>query len=232
MKTLILCGGKGTRAYPHTVDVPKPLLEVAGIPVLRHVMEIYAAQGHRDFILAAGYRRELVEDFAAGVPADWTVEVVDTGEETNTGDRIARCRHALEGDTFVTYADGLGNVDLAELYDFHQRHGGDATVTIVPLRSQYATIEYDEDDRVVRFAEKPTLPETWVNAGFFVIGESAFDRWHGEDLERDVLPGLSRVGRLFAYRHLGFWRSMDTYKDSLELSALYVDGAGPWTVSG
>jgi len=232
VKTLILCGGKGTRAYPHTTQVPKPLLEVAGTPVLRHVMEVYSAQGFKEFVLAAGFKIELVQGFAEGLPSEWDVDVVDTGVETNTGGRVARCRDRLGDTFFVTYSDGLGDVDLNELLAFHQGHAGAATLTTVPLPSQYGTIVYDTQGRIEEFKEKPTLHDHWINAGFFVFDARAFEFWGGEDLERDVLPALGARGELYAFRHHGFWKSMDTYKDALDLSALVVEGKGPWTHSG
>jgi glucose-1-phosphate cytidylyltransferase len=230
MRTLILCGGKGTRAYPHTVEVPKPLLEVAKRPVLEHLMEIYAAQGFTDFVLAAGYKIEVIEAFAAELDRAWTVEVVDTGEDTNTGGRVRRCADRLDDTFFLTYADGLGNVDLAALESFHRGHPGAASLTTVPLPSQYGTLDLDGQGRVQRFKEKPRLPDHPINAGFFVLDQRAFDLWPdpGEDLERDVLPALGAVGELFAFTHLGFWKSMDTYKDAVELGTLCEDGPGPW----
>ncbi len=230
MKTVILCGGKGTRAYPHTVDVPKPLLYVGGRPVLSHVMEIYANQGFREFVLAAGYKRELIENFAISADAAWNVEVVDTGEETNTGGRVARVADRLGDTFFVTYADGLGDVDLGALLEFHHGHDGCATLTTVPLPSQYGTLAIRGDGRIEDFREKPRLPDHPINAGFFVFDRRAFDFWAGEDLERDVLPALGAAGELYAYSHGGFWKSMDTHKDSRELSALFENGRGPWTI--
>lgn len=230
MRTLILCGGRGTRAYPHTAEVPKPLLEVGGQPVLAQVMQIYAGQGHTDFVLAAGFKHELIEDFASRLPLSWRVEVVDTGLDTDTGTRVARCRHLLPGTAFLNYADGLGNVDLEALLAFHRSHPGSATVTTVPLRSQYGTLECDAGGRVSGFVEKPVLADHWINAGFFVIDQGAWAHWRGQDLERDVLPALGAAGQLYAYRHQGFWRSMDTYKEALELTALCSEGASPWLV--
>jgi len=229
MKTVILCGGKGTRAYPHSLEVPKPLLEVAERPVLQHVMELYAAQGFTDFVLSAGYKAELVVSFAKSLPSEWQVEVVDTGEQTNTGGRIERVRDRLGETFFATYADGLGDVDLAALLAFHSAHRGAGTLTTVPLPSQYGTIEIAHDGLVQEFKEKPRLPDHAINAGFFVFDQAAFEHWAGEDLERDVLPALGAAAELFAYRHPGFWKSMDTYKDALELTALCdEDGHGPW----
>lgn len=229
--TLILCGGKGTRAYPHTASVPKPLLEVGDRPVVQHVMEIYAAQGFVDFVLAAGYLIEQIEEFASSLPEQWSVRIVDTGEDTNTGGRVRRCREMLGDRFFVTYADGLGNVELSALLDFHAAHGGAATMTTVPLPSQYGTIEFGASGRVERFREKPRLHDHFINAGYFVFDQGAFDFWVGDDLEGEVLPELGRAGALYAFEHHGFWKSMDTYKDSVELSALCAEGSGPWMIS-
>lgn len=227
MRTVILCGGRGTRAYPHTVEVPKPLLEVAGEPVLLHLLRIYALQGLTDFVLSAGYRADRIEEFAASLPDEWDVEVVDTGEDTGTGGRILKCRDLLGGTFLVNYADGLADVDLAELVEFHGSHGGCATLTSVPLPSPYGTIGAAEDGRVLDFTEKPQLHDHRINGGYFVLDERAFDRWEGEDLEREVLPALAAAGELYAYRHTGFWMSLDTYKDALTLSELARDAGGP-----
>lgn len=220
MKTVILCGGRGTRAYPLTAEVPKPLLLVGGQPVLRHVMDIYAGQGWTEFVLAAGYRADLVAEFAEELPADWAVEVVNTGEDTNTGGRVARVRDRVGDSFFLTYGDGVADIDLTALAQFHHGHPGAATVTTVPLPSPYGTLVRDDAGRVREFREKPRLRDHWINAGFMAMDARAFDWWAGEDLERDVLPALGGAGELFAYVHEGFWRSMDTHKDALELTAL------------
>jgi len=233
VRTVILCGGKGIRAYPQSLEMPKPLMKVGPVPILRHLMEIYAAQGLCDFVLAGGYRCDMVEDFAADLPASWKVEVIDTGETTGTAGRIVGCAGSTAlGPTFMaTYGDGLGSVDLGALIGFHRAHGAAATVTAVPLPSPYGTLEWDDEGRVERFVEKPRLTDHWINAGFFVFDERALDRFCGDDLEREVLPELAAAGEMYAYRHSGFWKSMDTYKDSLELSELCREGEGPWTTS-
>jgi len=232
MKTLILCGGRGTRAYPHTVEVPKPLLEVAGQPILRHVMDLYAVQGFTEFVLAAGFKHELIAAYAEDLPPSWEVLVVDTGDEAETGQRVRACRDWLPDTFFVTYADGLADVDLQDLLRWHHGHPGSATVTVVPLPSPYGTVEFGEEQCVERFLEKPRLPDHWVNGGFLVMDDEVFDHWAGSDLEREVLPSLARAGRLYAYRHQGFWKSMDTYKDALELTTLAIateqEGRFPW----
>lgn len=229
MKTLILCGGKGTRAYPLTVDMPKPLLEVADRPILVHLMEIYAAQGFTDFVLAGGYKVEALQDFAEhlGRPG-WTVEVLDTGESADTGERVVKSRDHMDDTFFLTYGDGLGNVNLQALLDFHGDHPGAMTVTTVPLPSQYGTLVPDEAGRVVEFREKPILPDHLINAGFFVVDQRAFDHWAAPSLEQNALPALGAAGELFAFTHRGFWKSMDTHKDALDLTKLCDDGAPPW----
>jgi glucose-1-phosphate cytidylyltransferase len=229
MQTLILCGGKGTRAYPQSLEMPKPLMAVGDAPILLHIMEIYARQGFTDFVLAGGYRIDLLKAFADDLDRPWSVEVIDTGEDTGTGGRIIGCADALGPSFLATYGDGLGSVDLSALLEFHRSHGGAVTVTAVPLPSPYGTIEWDASGRVERFVEKPRLSDHWINAGFFVIDRRAFDHWDGDDLERQVLPALAAAGELYVYPHSGFWRSMDTYKDALELTALCAEGDGPWT---
>lgn len=230
MRAVILCGGKGTRAYPHTEVVPKPLLHVAGEPVLGHVLAVYAAQGVTEFVLSAGYLAERVVEFAATLPRSWDVEVVDTGVETGTAERILGVRHLLDGRFFANYADGLGDVDLTRLEAFHEGHGGAATLTSVPLPSPYGTLELDVSGKVETFREKPRLPDHRINGGYFVLEPRALDHVTGPDLERDVLPALAEAGELYAYPHPGFWRSMDTYKDAQELTELARGGA-PWLVA-
>ena len=181
-------------------------------------------------MLAGGYRVDMLVTFAQTLPRHWQVEVIDTGEDTGTAGRIRGCAATL-GPTFLaTYGDGLGSIDLAALIAFHHSHAGSVTVTAVPLPSPYGTLEWDETSRVRRFVEKPRLHDHWINAGFFVIEDRAFEHFAGDDLERDVLPALAEAGELYVYQHAGFWRSMDTYKDALELTALCAEGDGPWTI--
>jgi glucose-1-phosphate cytidylyltransferase len=229
--TVVLCGGKGTRAYPHTAQLPKPLLDVAGRPVLEHVLDIYARQGARRFVLAAGFQSDMIRSFAGSLMTDWDVQVVDTGEDANTATRIFRCKEYLGERFFATYGDGVGNVDLAALLRTHASAGTAATITTVPLPSQYGTVDSDAEGKVRQFTEKPRLRDHWINGGFFVMERRVFEHWSGEDLEKEVLPYLASLGELQEFRHEGFWRSMDTYKDSLELSALAGAGTPPWLAS-
>ncbi len=229
LDVVILCGGRGTRAYPDTLELPKPLLPVAGIPIVEHVMGIYARHGHRRFILASGYLGERLAEHFATSRGDYEVEVVDTGLDTDTGERLRRvCDHVRGERFFATYADGLADIDLDALVQRHMEHDGAATVTTVPLPSQYGVLESGEDGRVARFREKPRLEEHWINGGFFVFERRAFDTWEGENLEREVLPALSERHDLFTFRHRGFWKSMDTFKDREELNRLAEIGSPPW----
>jgi glucose-1-phosphate cytidylyltransferase len=228
VKVLLLCGGRGSRAYPFTRDVPKPLLAIGGKPILGHVMDIYARHGVHDFVLAAGYRADAIADYAASLPTDWCVDVVDTGLDAGTGGRVVACLDRV-GETFhASYGDGVGNVDIGRLFTQHRERRAGATVTSVPLPSQYGTLDIDADGTVIGFKEKPRLTDHWINAGFFVFERDLIDQNHGDDLEREILPALSRSRVLQVYRHEGFWASMDTYRDQMELDALAQGGTPPW----
>jgi glucose-1-phosphate cytidylyltransferase len=228
MQIVILCGGKGTRAYPYTDYLPKPMLPINGQPIVMHVMRIFAEQGHKEFILSLGYRKEVIMDYFHQKMMDWDVQLVDTGDDTDTGGRIEKCKHLL-GDTFMaTYSDGLSDIQFDKLLQFHNSHEGLATVTSVPLRSQYGTIDCDASGMIVGFREKPVLYEHWINAGFFVFNRDVFDHWAGNNLEQDVFPGLVQKKLLYAYQHDGFFKSMDTYKDQQEIEMMARNGNMEW----
>ena len=228
MKVAILCGGRGTRLQEKTVDIPKPLVEIGGRPILWHVMQLYLVQGVDEFVLCTGYKRELIEEFAAGFDgAD--VKCVDTGLDTPTGGRIHRIRELVGDETFmVTYSDGLADIDLRALEAHHRAHGDAATVTVVRPELQFGVALLDGGDRVTGFHEKPRA-EHWINGGFFVFEPDVFD-YLGDSsvLEREPLEGLADDRRLHAFRHTGFWECMDTYKDAVQLNDLWADGRAPW----
>ncbi|HTY96298.1 MAG TPA: sugar phosphate nucleotidyltransferase [Solirubrobacteraceae bacterium] len=229
---VILCGGRGTRLRAHSSEVPKPLVEIGGRPIVWHVIRLYAAQGFDRFVLAAGYRGELIERFAEREPWPDGVEVrvLDTGADTETGGRVAAAaRHlASEERLCVTYSDGLADVDLAELLRFHHAHGGPATVTVVRPRLQFGVALLDGEDRVLAFEEKPRS-EHWINGGFFCFERPFLDRLAPDSvLEREPLAGLASAGELRAFRHHGFWQCMDTLKDALSLNEQWDSGRAPW----
>jgi glucose-1-phosphate cytidylyltransferase len=231
VRALILCGGRGVRSWPATAEVPKPMLRVGDRPVLHHVMAIYARHGITQFVLAAGYRHDVIAESLGALPSQWEVELIDTGDDTDTGDRVRRCLDRLDDRFLATYGDGLGNVDVTQLTKRHDSHGRGATVTAVPLPSQFGTLVVDDRDRVTSFREKPLLADHIINAGFFVFDRDAFSRCTGSSLEQDILPALAGSGELFVYRHDGFWKSMDTYKDVIELNQLAQGKEPPWLPS-
>ena len=252
MQTVILAGGLGTRLSEETTLRPKPMVEIGDRPILQHIMELYAAQGHREFVLALGYLGHMIKkhfmdwrelggdlgiDFATGAvardgetPHDWKVQLVETGAETQTGGRVRRAAKYLRDEPFMlTYGDGVANVDLRGLIEFHRKHGKLATVTGVHPPARFGEMNV-VGDRVERFDEKPQLKQGWINGGFMVFERSVVERIAGDEtvLERDVLEPLADEGQLMLWRHDGFWQCMDTLRDVRTLSALWQSGKPPW----
>jgi glucose-1-phosphate cytidylyltransferase len=228
---VILCGGRGTRLQEKTVDIPKPLVEIGGRPIVWHVIQLYAVQGFRRFILCTGYKGELIEEFVAAHewPDGVRVDCVDTGLDTPTGGRIHRIGPHVAGGRFcTTYADGVADVDLAALARFHEEHGGLATMTVVRPELQFGITEIDGADVVTGFHEKPRS-DHWINGGFFLFEPGVLDYLSDSStLEREPLEGLAGDGQLRAFRHTGFWDCMDTYKDAIILNDLWAGGEPPW----
>ncbi|MFZ2114139.1 MAG: sugar phosphate nucleotidyltransferase [Solirubrobacteraceae bacterium] len=229
---VILCGGRGTRLREHTQELPKPLVEIGGLPIVWHVIQLYAVQGFRRFLLATGYKGELIERFVAGTswPQGVGVQCLDTGLDTPTGGRIKLLDAQLQGERFcATYADGVARVDLAELLSFHAAHERLATMTVVRPRLQFGVTELDaHDGRVRGFHEKPRS-EHWINGGFFCFEPGVLDYLDRDSvLERAPLERLSADGQLLAHRHEDFWECMDTYKDAVALNDLWESGQAPW----
>jgi glucose-1-phosphate cytidylyltransferase len=229
----ILCGGRGTRLQEHSRAIPKPLVEIGGKPILWHVMAIYACQGFRRFVLCLGYKGEMIERFVKDCAWPYGTEIVcvPTGLETQTGGRIKRAAEHLPDATFhVTYADGVADVDLAQLCSYHESQGALATMTVVRPELPFGVTEIGRDGRIRGFREKPRS-EHWINGGFLCCEPSVLD-YLDEDcvLEREPLERLAADGRLCAFRHDGFWDCMDTYKDALFLNDLWATGEAPWKV--
>jgi glucose-1-phosphate cytidylyltransferase len=229
---VILCGGRGTRLQERTQEIPKPLVEIGGMPIVWHVIQLYAVQGFARFLLATGYRGELIKDFVATHewPAGVRVECVDTGRQTQTGGRIKLLEPLLapEQPFCVTYADGVADIDLQALLDFHGAHGALATMTVVRPQLQFGVTELDGDDRVIGFSEKPRS-EHWINGGFFCFEAGVLDYLDRDSvLERTPLQRLASEDELRAHRHDGFWECMDTYKDAVVLNDLWASGQAPW----
>ena len=231
---VILCGGRGTRLREHTQTIPKPLVEIGGRPILWHVIRIYAAQGFDRFVLCVGHKGELIEEFVAnnGLPEGLIIDCVQTGEDTPTGGRIARVRERIDGVRFcATYADGVADINLHTLVDFHRAHGALATMTVVQPELQFGVARLNGEDVVEGFEEKPQF-DGWINGGFFVFEPAALDYIQDDStLEREPLENLAKDGQLRAYRHTGFWDCMDTYKDAVLLNDLWEAGRAPWKES-
>jgi glucose-1-phosphate cytidylyltransferase len=253
MRVAILAGGQGTRMAPETDLRPKPMVEIGGRPLLWHIMRHYSVYGHHDFLIALGFRGDVIKryvtdcvalegdltvDFKTGellplarAPLPWRVSLVETGLGTETGARLLRLAPFLGDRAFMlTYGDGVADVDLDALLAFHRSHGRLATLTAVHPPARFGHLEF-ADDRVARFGEKPQLAEGWINGGFFVLEPGVLDWIPGGDsvsFERDVMPRLAEAGELFAYRHGSFWQCMDTLRDARLLETLWDGGSAPW----
>jgi glucose-1-phosphate cytidylyltransferase len=217
-----------------TQEIPKPLVEIGGVPIVWHVIQLYAAQGFERFLLATGYKGEQIERFAAETswPSGVEVECVDTGLDTPTGGRIKLLEPHLGGERFcATYADGLASIDFDELLAFHHSHEKLATMTVVRPELQFGVTDLDGDGRVLGFREKPRS-EHWINGGFFCFESGAMDYLDTSCvLEREPLERLADADELRAHRHTGFWECMDTYKDAVALNDLWASGEPPWRVA-
>jgi glucose-1-phosphate cytidylyltransferase len=234
MKTVILCGGRGTRLGEHGAAIPKALLEIGGRPIIWHILKLYSHYELNDFILCLGHLGDKIRSFfeSGARESQWQIAMTDTGLETNTGGRINRIRDHLKDDEIicVTYGDGLADIDLKALIDFHINHGRIGTLVAVKPQSGFGVLELEADDIVVEFREKPPL-DHWVNGGFFVFNRQIFDYLNDDMvLEREPLEELVKRRQLVAYRHSGFWKCLDTYKDYLELNQMYDSGQAAWKV--
>ena len=230
MKVAILAGGTGTRLAEETEVRPKPMVEIGGRPILWHILSIYARAGFREFLVACGYKGEWIHEYFRGHPSPWSVALVDTGLDTMTGGRVLRLRPHLHDETFLlTYGDGLADLDVRELVEFHRAHGKLATVTAVRPPSRFGALNL-EGDAVREFSEKPQAAEGWINGGFFVFEPGVFDYLAGDGtiLEREPLERLARDRELMAFRHTGFWQPMDTLREKRILEELWATGRAPW----
>ncbi len=254
MKAVILAGGLGTRMQELTRLIPKPMIEVGGYPALWHIMKIFEHFEVNDFVVALGYKSEIIKDYfsnyrlrANSIHVDlgqgtvvaeaehkerWRIDLVETGLNTQTGGRIARLRPYLGERTFiVTYGDGVADVDINRLLAFHRAHGKIGTVTAVRPPSKFGALGLTDGDMVASFTEKPITGETWINGGFLVFEPGIFDYLSSDEgciLERAPLERLARDGQLAAYKHHGFWQCMDTAKDVETVNGMWSDQSAPW----
>jgi glucose-1-phosphate cytidylyltransferase len=254
MKVVILAGGLGTRLSEETEIKPKPMVEIGGQPILWHIMKHYAHHGFKEFYIALGYRGEVIKrffldyyslngsmtiDLSVGTVdtherecEDWIVHLKNTGQGTYTGGRVRRLAPFLQDGTFmVTYGDGISDINLPELLDFHRRHGRIATVSAVRPPARFGGLVFD-GDMVVDFTEKPQIGEGWINGGFLVFEPEIFNYLESDrsSLEADALERLAADKQLAAYRHEGFWQCMDTLRDKRLLESFWQEGRAPWKV--
>ena len=229
MKTILLAGGFGTRLSEYTDIIPKPMIEIGGKPILWHIMNLYAQYNYKNFLVALGYKGEIIKKYFSENPTDWDINLIDTGQKTMTGGRVKRFKKLIGNETcMLTYGDGLSNVNLNSLLKFHKGHGKMVTVSAVRPPARFGAIKL-KGDQVTMFKEKSYLDEGWINGGFFVFEPSFFDLIDDDDtyLEREPLERAAEKGELFAFRHEGFWKCMDTKRDKDELENIYKEGA-PW----
>jgi glucose-1-phosphate cytidylyltransferase len=255
MKAIILAGGFGSRLSEETTLRPKPMVEIGGKPILWHIMNIYGTHGFNDFVIALGYKAEIVKEYFVnfyalnndisvdlttgktiiheGNQPKWKVDLVDTGLHTQTGGRLKRLAKWLKDDEnfMFTYGDGVADIDIKALLQFHNSHGRLATVTTVRSPSRFGRIVFN-GDKVGEFYEKPEASEGWINGGFFVLNRKVIDHIDGDKTvwERDVIEGLARDGQMMGYRHYGFWSCMDTLKEKNFLEELWTSGKAPWKI--
>ncbi len=253
MKVGILAGGHGTRLAEETEIKPKPMVEIGGRPILWHIMMHYSCYGHNEFVIALGYKGEVIKRYMVDYCSlnsnltinlkagrvdlhdtegiqDWTVELIDTGLHTMTGGRIKRLQPYMGDKTFMlTWGDGVSTVDLARLLAFHRHHGRLITMTAVRPPARYGHMEFD-GDRIREFTEKPQTAEGWINGAFFVVEPQVFDYIDGDDtqFEKGPLERLAADGELMAYKHDGFWQCMDTRRDKFVLEKMWDSGEAPW----
>ncbi len=253
MKVVILAGGRGTRISEETEVLPKPMVEIGGKPVIWHIMKAYSHFGFNDFVICLGYKGYAIKEYFAnyflhssdltldlstnnmkvhGSKAEpWKVTLIDTGLETMTGGRIKRIEKYIEEKTFLlTYGDGIGNVDINKLIEFHKSKGRLATVTAVQLEGRFGALNIEKNDKVSSFIEKPRGDGAWINGGFFVLEPGIFKYIKDDSViwEHEPLEKLAKDDQLNAYKHNGFWKCMDTLRDKVELDQLWNAGNAPW----
>lgn len=253
MKVVILAGGLGTRISEESHLRPKPMIEIGGRPIIWHIMKTFGAQGVTDFVICCGYKGYVIKEYFANyflhmsdvtldlgsnsmqvhrqMAESWKVTLVDTGELTMTGGRIRRVRQHLDGTFFLTYGDGVADVDVKALLAQHRAHGREATVTAIQPAGRFGALAI-EGDMVRSFLEKPRGDGQWINGGYFVCEPTVIERIAGDDTswEREPLEGLATAGQLGVYKHKGFWAAMDTMRDKTMLEELWNSGKAPWKV--
>jgi len=255
MKVAILAGGLGTRLSEETTIKPKPMVEIGGRPMLWHIMNIYAAYGYKEFVVALGYKGEIIKDYflnyhnhtrsltinlnsgevtaLEGHSQDWIVHLLDTGTDTQTGGRVKRVAEFIGHEPFMlTYGDGVANINIPELLNFHQKQGKLVTLTAVRPPARFGQMAINNDGDVMEFKEKPQIGEGWINGGFFVLQPEIVDYIPDDQVvwEKGPLEKIASDGQLSAFQHPDFWLCMDTLRDVQMLEKLWAEGSAPWKI--
>ena len=231
MKVVILAGGYGTRLAELTHSIPKPMVPIGDKPILLHIINYYQNYGIDDFIVAGGYKIEIIKNYFEKIKKNFKLEIVNTGENTMTGGRLKKIDQYIKDENFfLTYGDGLSNVNIDELYNFHKKHKKLVTVTAVRPPARFGSLLIKNDYTVERFREKSQLDEGWINGGFFVMNKKFINYIDNENtiLEREPLELLAEKKELLAYKHYGFWQCMDHLTDKKYLEKLYNSNSAPW----
>jgi glucose-1-phosphate cytidylyltransferase len=227
MQVVVLCGGMGSRMYPATKELPKPLIHIGDKPILWHIMNLYASHGHKEFILLIGYKGEEIKQYFSdkkNVGEDWKITFLDTGIETRKGDRLKMAKDLITGKSFLlAYGDDLSNVDINKVIDMHERNRKMVTLTSVRLTSNFGIVDMTPDGTVIQFREKPQLDQ-WINGGYLVVDKDVIGHIAPGKDETDAFAELAKEGKVQAYKHEGFWKTMNTIKDMEELNDLWNKG--------
>ena len=231
MQVVILCGGEGTRLREYTEKIPKPLVEIGNKPILWHIMKYYSQHGFNDFVLCLGYKGEKIREYFNENKENWNINFVDTGLDSNKAERIKKIKKFIKEDNFfVAYGDDLSDVGINKLLKFHKEKNKIVTLTTINPISQFGILEFNENDEIINFKEKPKLNH-WINGGFFVFNKKIFDylkeKW---DLEKETFGQLAKERQICAFKHNGFWKCMNTFKDTLELNEIWKNKKAPWRI--
>ena len=233
MKVIILAGGYGTRLGEVTDLIPKPMVQIGGKPIIVHIMELYAQYGHTDFYIALGYKAEVIKKYFNNINTSWNINMIDTGLDTPTGGRCKIISESIGDETsFLTYGDGLADININQLLKFHKKNQKLITVSAVHPSARFGELDLD-GDRVLAFKEKPQLQRGWINGGFFVVEPGFFNYIDNPNvmLEREPIEKATLDSQLYAYKHEGFWQCMDTRRDHELLEKLWNDNKAPWKPS-
>ncbi len=230
MKVVILAGGYGTRLSEYTDTIPKPMVPIGNKPIIEHIMQIYSNYGYKDFYLALGYKGDVIKDYFKNFKSDWKINLIDTGSETLTGGRLKRLEKFLSQDTFMlTYGDGLSNINIKKLVEFHKSHKKMVTISAVRPPARFGSLSLNGSE-VINFREKKQLGDSWINGGFFVINPNFFKFLNDDNtiLEKTPLEKVTKLKEIQAFRHEGFWQCMDHKIDKDMLDEMVLENNAPW----